>query len=74
MQKKTAVCYGDRTDQTPGSNLFYLPRYLPRGIYFLFTRRPYARKLVRQLTWGTLESEDKRVRYLVKVLSTSDVA
>ncbi|MEH2006817.1 ATP-binding protein [Nostoc sp.] len=34
----------NRTNQTPGSNLFYLPRYLPRGVYFLFTRRPYVRK------------------------------
>ncbi|MEH2452751.1 AAA family ATPase [Nostoc sp.] len=34
----------DSTDQTPGSNLFYLPRYLPRGVYFLLTRRPYVRK------------------------------
>ncbi|MCC5641853.1 ATP-binding protein [Nostoc sp. CHAB 5824] len=33
-----------RTDQTKGSNLFYLPRYLPRGVYFLLTRRPYVRK------------------------------
>ncbi|MEH1854092.1 MAG: AAA family ATPase [Nostoc sp.] len=31
-------------NQTPGSNLFYLPRYLPRGVYFLLTRRPYVRK------------------------------
>jgi hypothetical protein len=34
----------DRTNQTPGSNLFYLPRYLPRGVYFLLTRRPYIKK------------------------------
>ncbi len=34
----------DRTTQTLGSNLFYLPRYLPHGIYFLLTRRPYVRK------------------------------
>ncbi|MEH1969782.1 ATP-binding protein [Nostoc sp.] len=34
----------NHTNQTPGSNLFYLPRYLPRGIYFLLTRRPYVRK------------------------------
>ncbi|MEH2293553.1 AAA family ATPase [Nostoc sp.] len=34
----------NRNDQTPGSNLFYLPRYLPRGVYFLLTRRPYVRK------------------------------
>ncbi|MHC5735623.1 AAA family ATPase [Nostoc sp.] len=34
----------NRTNQTPGSNLFYLPRYLPRGVYFLITRRPYVRK------------------------------
>lgn len=34
----------NHTDQTKGSNLFYLPRYLPRGVYFLLTRRPYLRK------------------------------
>ncbi|MEH2035562.1 AAA family ATPase [Nostoc sp.] len=34
----------NQTDQTKGSNLFYLPRYLPRGVYFLLTRRPYLRK------------------------------
>lgn len=34
----------DHTTQTLGSNLFYLPRYLPRGIYFLLSRRPYVRK------------------------------
>lgn len=34
----------DHTKQTPGSNLFYLPRYLPRGVYFLLTRRPYIKK------------------------------
>ena len=27
--------------QPPGSNLLYLPRYLPDGIYFLLTRRPF---------------------------------
>ncbi|MEH2233060.1 MAG: AAA family ATPase [Nostoc sp.] len=34
----------NHTDQTKGSNLFYLPRYLPHGVYFLLTRRPYLRK------------------------------
>ncbi|MFS0516489.1 AAA family ATPase [Nostoc sp. UIC 10607] len=34
----------NHTNQTPGSNLFYLPRYLPRGVYFLLIRRPYLRK------------------------------
>ena len=27
--------------QPPGSNILYLPRYLPNGIYFLLTRRPF---------------------------------
>ncbi len=27
--------------QPPGSNLLYLPRYLPDGVYFLLTRRPF---------------------------------
>ena len=29
--------------QPPGSNLFYLPRYVPNGIYFLLTRRPFIK-------------------------------
>ncbi|MBO3459191.1 AAA family ATPase [Aetokthonos hydrillicola Thurmond2011] len=33
----------DRKSQPPGSNLFYLPRYLPNGIYFLLTRRPFLK-------------------------------
>lgn len=35
---------GDRIDlnnQSPDSNLFYLPRYLPERVYFLLTRRPF---------------------------------
>ena len=27
--------------QPPGTNIFYLPRYVPQGIYFLLTRRPF---------------------------------
>ncbi|MEO1373848.1 MAG: ATP-binding protein [Cyanobacteria bacterium J06635_10] len=27
--------------QPPGTNLFYLPRYIPNGVYFLLTRRPF---------------------------------
>lgn len=30
--------------QPPGTNLFYLPRYLPEGVYFLLTRRPFVRE------------------------------
>ncbi|KAB8317332.1 ATP-binding protein [Tolypothrix campylonemoides VB511288] len=30
--------------QSPGSNLFYLPRYLPDKVYFLLTRRPFLRE------------------------------
>ncbi len=30
--------------QPPGSNLFYLPRYLPERVYFLLTRRPFLRE------------------------------
>lgn len=33
----------DRHSQPPGSNLFYLPRYLPKGVYFLLSRRPFPR-------------------------------
>lgn len=34
----------DLNSQPPGSNLFYLPRYLPKGVYFLLTRRPFKRE------------------------------
>jgi GTPase SAR1 family protein len=34
----------DRTVQPLGTNLFYLPRYLPNGIYFILTRRPFKRE------------------------------
>ncbi len=30
--------------QPPGTNLFYLPRYLPDGVYFILTRRPYKKE------------------------------
>ncbi len=31
-------------NQPLGTNLFYLPRYLPNGIYFLLTRRPFKKE------------------------------
>ncbi len=31
-------------NQPPGTNLFYLPRYLPDGVYFILTRRPFKRE------------------------------
>ncbi|AFY36248.1 ATP-binding protein [Calothrix sp. PCC 7507] len=31
-------------NQPLGTNLFYLPRYLPQGIYFLLTRRPFKKE------------------------------
>ncbi|ARV57576.1 ATP-binding protein [Nostocales cyanobacterium HT-58-2] len=34
----------DRTVQPPATNLFYLPRYLPDGVYFILTRRPFKRE------------------------------
>ncbi|BAY20478.1 hypothetical protein NIES2100_02200 [Calothrix sp. NIES-2100] len=34
----------ERHSQPPGSNLFYLPRYLPQGVYFLLTRRPFPKE------------------------------
>jgi hypothetical protein len=34
----------DRNTQPTGTNLFYLPRYLPNGIYFILTRRPFKRE------------------------------
>ncbi len=33
----------DRSSQPLTSNLFYLPRYLPKRVYFLLSRRPFAR-------------------------------
>jgi hypothetical protein len=34
----------DRNTQPLGTNLFYLPRYLPDGIYFILTRHPFKRE------------------------------
>lgn len=34
----------DPRSQTPGSNLFYLPRYLRDRVYFLLSRRPFLRE------------------------------
>jgi len=34
----------DRNSQILGSNLFYLPRYLPPKVYFLLTRRPFLKE------------------------------
>ena len=31
----------DLNNQPPGSNIFYLPRYLPEKVYFILTRRPF---------------------------------
>ncbi|MTJ54189.1 ATP-binding protein [Anabaena sp. UHCC 0253] len=31
----------DRNSQPPGTNIFYLPRYIPQGVYFLLSRRPF---------------------------------
>jgi hypothetical protein len=31
----------DRDSQPSGTNLFYLPRYLPDKVYFILTRRPF---------------------------------
>ena len=33
----------DINSQAVGTNLFYLPRYLPEQIYFIFARRPYQK-------------------------------
>ena len=33
----------DINSQAAGTNLFYLPRYLPNQVYFIFARRPYQR-------------------------------
>ncbi|MEH2290179.1 ATP-binding protein [Nostoc sp.] len=34
----------DRNSQPSGTNLFYLPRYLPDKVYFLLSRRPFLRE------------------------------
>ncbi|MCP6758506.1 MAG: ATP-binding protein [Fischerella sp. CENA71] len=34
----------NRNSQPPGSNIFYLPRYLPERVYFLLTRRPFIKE------------------------------
>ncbi|MBE9230686.1 ATP-binding protein [Cuspidothrix issatschenkoi LEGE 03284] len=31
----------NRNLQPPGTNIFYLPRYVPQGVYFLLSRRPF---------------------------------
>ncbi len=31
-------------NQPLGTNLFYLPRYLPQGVYFILTRRPFKKE------------------------------
>ncbi|MTJ47922.1 ATP-binding protein [Dolichospermum sp. UHCC 0259] len=33
----------DLNSQAVGTNLFYLPRYLPDQVYFIFARRPYQK-------------------------------
>jgi hypothetical protein len=33
----------NRQSQPLGSNLFYLPRYVPNGVYFLLSRRPFIK-------------------------------
>ncbi|WP_017739996.1 ATP-binding protein [Scytonema hofmannii] len=32
------------SDQIPGSNIFYLPRYLPEKVYVVLARRPFLRE------------------------------
>ncbi|URD53702.1 ATP-binding protein [Chroococcidiopsis sp. CCNUC1] len=34
----------DHSSQRLASNLFYLPRYLPKRVYFLLSRRPFVRE------------------------------
>ncbi|WP_341525622.1 ATP-binding protein [Nostoc sp. UHCC 0302] len=48
----------DRNSQPSGTNLFYLPRYLPDGVYFLLTRRPFLREksgLLIETPWQSLD-------------------
>jgi hypothetical protein len=46
--------------QSPGSNLFYLPRYLPDNIYFLLSRRPFPKDKSGLLTESPCQSLDLR--------------
>mgnify|MGYP001796698335 CR=1 FL=1 len=39
----------DYKTQPLGTNLFYLPRYIPDGIYFIITRRPFKKEQSRLL-------------------------
>ena len=44
--------------QPLGANLFYLPRYLPKNVYFLLTRRPFLREksgLLIETPWQVLD-------------------
>lgn len=34
----------NQDNQPLGTNLFYLPRYLPQGVYFILTRRPFKKE------------------------------
>ena len=50
-----------RTKETLISNLFCLPRYLPKGIYFLLSRRPFIREksgLLIETPWEILDLEN----------------
>lgn len=51
----------DLTTLSPGSNLFYLPRYLPDRVYFLLARRPYLKDktgFLVETPFETLDLED----------------
>lgn len=48
----------DEVEQEPGAeNILYLPKTLPKGIYFLLTRRPYAPNKKRLFTEGLKQQE-----------------
>jgi len=58
----------DLNSQSPGTNLYYLPRYLPDKVYVLLTRRPFLREksglLIeapsQSLNLGDYEAENRR--------------
>jgi hypothetical protein len=73
----------DRTSQSPGTNLFYLPRYLPDRVYFLLTRRPFLREksgllietpsYILNLADYPEENQQDIQRYIQQYLSHEDI-
>ncbi|BAY62031.1 hypothetical protein NIES22_20980 [Calothrix brevissima NIES-22] len=73
----------DRNHQSPGTNLFYLPRYLPDKVYFLLSRRPFLTEksgLLIETPFQTLnlaeypaENQQDIQRYIQQYLNYEDI-